>query len=148
MTWLRNIQHLQGVILDHDLWNCHVHCGHMGPHGDLIQFLGPYFCSKVPIVSIEGSRTREKFMQCHYLMLIIRLLVITQLALMNPTPVCQWSQFCSRTMFSPLLKALFQWISLFWFQPWIPWSPDGAAITYPHPCPCRNLQVVKILDIK
>ena len=52
-------------------------------------------------------------MECHYLLLIIRLLVITLLAPMNPMQICQWSQFCSRTMFPPLLKALFQWISLF-----------------------------------
>ena len=67
-------------------------------------------------------------MECHYLLLIIRLLVITLLAPMNPMQICQWSQFCSRTMFPPLLKALFQWITLFrsilqTFAFWVPRSP-------------------------
>ena len=85
-----------------------------GPHGDLIQFLGPHFCSKVPIFYIQAHE-RVKSPCSHYLMSIIRLFVITILALMNPMPACQWSRFCYRTMFSPILKALFQRLSLFRF---------------------------------
>ena len=72
-----------------------LHCGHMGslfegpgPHGDLIQFLGPHFCSKVPIFYIQAHE-RVKSPCSHYLMSIIRLFVITLLALMNPMPACQ-----------------------------------------------------------
>ena len=81
-----------------------LHCGHMGPpfegpgpHGDLIQFLGPHFCSKVPIFYIQAHE-RVKSPCSHYLMSIIRLFVITLLALMNPMPVCQ---FYHRTIFPP-----------------------------------------------
>ena len=97
-----------------------------GPHGDLIQFLGPHFCSKVPIFYIQAHE-RVKSPCSHYLMSIIRLFVITLLALMNPMPACQWSRFCYRTMFSPILKALFQRLSLFRFGKHAPFGSPSAG---------------------
>ena len=60
-------------------------------------------------------------------MSIIRLFVITLLALMDPMPACQWSRFCYRTMFSPILKALFQRLSLFRFGKHAPFGSPSAG---------------------
>ena len=81
------------------------YCGHTGPHLRDPVPMGTFFSFWVPIsvprspFSLIRAKERMKSLYSHYLMLTIWLVVITQLALMNPMPVCQ---FWKRTISPPI----------------------------------------------
>ena len=81
------------------------HCDHTGPHLRDPVPMGTFFSFWVPIsvprspFSLIRAKERMKSLYSHYLMLTIWLVVITQLALMNPMPVCQ---FWKRTISPPI----------------------------------------------